>query len=244
MFRRQLGGTGDVGPQRLLVVNNLHAATAQHIRRPHQHRDVFEHFHTCDDVEAARVFLRDPFDALIQVFDIQSFSSGVISRESSDCSDKSMPVTRAPVFANASERMPPPQPTSRTSRLRTATLSAGVVGSRARDSHSTELLGSLLMGLRCHNHRRAIPQCRHRRPRHHGKTTLVDAMLRQSGALHERGEVQERVMDSGDLEREKGITILHVAHRIRYRSRLSGGRRHSIGRLLQQKRHRYVRHRH
>ena len=42
----------------------------------------------------------------------------------------------------------------------------------------------------------------------HGKTTLVDAMLRQSGALHERGEVQERVMDTGDLEREKGITIL------------------------------------
>ncbi len=42
----------------------------------------------------------------------------------------------------------------------------------------------------------------------HGKTTLVDAMLRQSGALQERGEAQERVMDSGDLEREKGITIL------------------------------------
>ncbi|MBO0881094.1 MAG: translational GTPase TypA [Mycobacterium sp.] len=42
----------------------------------------------------------------------------------------------------------------------------------------------------------------------HGKTTLVDAMLRQSGALHERGEVTERVMDTGDLEREKGITIL------------------------------------
>jgi len=42
----------------------------------------------------------------------------------------------------------------------------------------------------------------------HGKTTLVDAMLRQSGALQERGEVVERVMDSGDLEREKGITIL------------------------------------
>ncbi|CAJ1580632.1 translational GTPase TypA [[Mycobacterium] wendilense] len=42
----------------------------------------------------------------------------------------------------------------------------------------------------------------------HGKTTLVDAMLRQSGALAERGEAQERVMDSGDLEREKGITIL------------------------------------
>ncbi len=42
----------------------------------------------------------------------------------------------------------------------------------------------------------------------HGKTTLVDAMLRQSGALHERGEVIERVLDTGDLEREKGITIL------------------------------------
>jgi GTP-binding protein len=42
----------------------------------------------------------------------------------------------------------------------------------------------------------------------HGKTTLVDAMLRQSGALHERGEATERVLDSGDLEREKGITIL------------------------------------
>jgi GTP-binding protein len=42
----------------------------------------------------------------------------------------------------------------------------------------------------------------------HGKTTLVDAMLRQSGALHERGEKQERVLDTGDLEREKGITIL------------------------------------
>ncbi|MCV6985525.1 translational GTPase TypA [Mycobacterium shinjukuense] len=42
----------------------------------------------------------------------------------------------------------------------------------------------------------------------HGKTTLVDAMLRQSGALPARGEPQERVLDTGDLEREKGITIL------------------------------------
>jgi GTP-binding protein len=42
----------------------------------------------------------------------------------------------------------------------------------------------------------------------HGKTTLVDAMLRQSGALHERGAPAERVLDTGDLEREKGITIL------------------------------------
>jgi GTP-binding protein len=42
----------------------------------------------------------------------------------------------------------------------------------------------------------------------HGKTTLVDAMLRQSGAWHARAEMAERVMDSMDLEREKGITIL------------------------------------
>ncbi|WP_158726725.1 translational GTPase TypA [Tomitella fengzijianii] len=42
----------------------------------------------------------------------------------------------------------------------------------------------------------------------HGKTTLVDAMLRQSGAFAERAEPIDRVMDSGDLEREKGITIL------------------------------------
>jgi GTP-binding protein len=42
----------------------------------------------------------------------------------------------------------------------------------------------------------------------HGKTTLVDAMLRQSGAFSARTEPVDRVMDSGDLEREKGITIL------------------------------------
>jgi GTP-binding protein len=42
----------------------------------------------------------------------------------------------------------------------------------------------------------------------HGKTTLVDAMLWQSGAFGEHETVNERVMDSGDLEREKGITIL------------------------------------
>ncbi len=51
----------------------------------------------------------------------------------------------------------------------------------------------------------------------HGKTTLVDAMLRQSGAFEERAELVDRVMDSGDLEREKGITILAkntAVHRI------------------------------
>jgi GTP-binding protein len=42
----------------------------------------------------------------------------------------------------------------------------------------------------------------------HGKTTLVDAMLRQTGAFGDHQEVTDRVMDSGDLEREKGITIL------------------------------------
>ena len=42
----------------------------------------------------------------------------------------------------------------------------------------------------------------------HGKTTLVDKLLRQSGTLAERGEQRERVMDSNDLERERGITIL------------------------------------
>ena len=42
----------------------------------------------------------------------------------------------------------------------------------------------------------------------HGKTTLVDAMLRQTGAFRANQAVVDRVMDSGDLEREKGITIL------------------------------------
>jgi len=42
----------------------------------------------------------------------------------------------------------------------------------------------------------------------HGKTTLVDAMLRQTGTFRANQEVAERVLDSGDLEREKGITIL------------------------------------
>ncbi|HFB99131.1 MAG TPA: GTP-binding protein, partial [Bryobacterales bacterium] len=42
----------------------------------------------------------------------------------------------------------------------------------------------------------------------HGKTTLVDQLLQQSGTLGERARVEERVMDSNDLERERGITIL------------------------------------
>ena len=42
----------------------------------------------------------------------------------------------------------------------------------------------------------------------HGKTTLVDQMLKQSGVFHQNQTVEERVMDNNDLEREKGITIL------------------------------------
>ena len=42
----------------------------------------------------------------------------------------------------------------------------------------------------------------------HGKTTLVDCMLKQGGAFRENQQVQERVLDSNDLERERGITIL------------------------------------
>src|SRR5579871_2422516 len=42
----------------------------------------------------------------------------------------------------------------------------------------------------------------------HGKTTLVDAMLKQSGTVRANARMQERAMDSNDLERERGITIL------------------------------------
>jgi GTP-binding protein len=51
----------------------------------------------------------------------------------------------------------------------------------------------------------------------HGKTTLVDAMLWQSGAFGAHQHVDERAMDSGDLEREKGITILAKNTAVRYR---------------------------
>jgi GTP-binding protein len=50
----------------------------------------------------------------------------------------------------------------------------------------------------------------------HGKTTLVDAMLRQTGAFGAREELVDRVMDSTDLEREKGITILAKNTAVRY----------------------------
>ena len=50
----------------------------------------------------------------------------------------------------------------------------------------------------------------------HGKTTLVDEMLKQSGVFRENQEVETRVMDSGDLERERGITILAKNTAVRY----------------------------
>jgi GTP-binding protein len=50
----------------------------------------------------------------------------------------------------------------------------------------------------------------------HGKTTLVDALLRQSGAVRANQQMDERVMDSNDLEKERGITILAKNTSIRY----------------------------
>src|SRR6266516_3730124 len=50
----------------------------------------------------------------------------------------------------------------------------------------------------------------------HGKTTLVDAMLRQSGIFRANEELVERVLDSNDLERERGITILAKTTGVRY----------------------------
>jgi GTP-binding protein len=51
----------------------------------------------------------------------------------------------------------------------------------------------------------------------HGKTTLVDAMLRQSGTFRDNEQVRERVMDSMDLERERGITIMAKNTAVRFR---------------------------
>ncbi|MBR6897849.1 MAG: translational GTPase TypA [Lachnospiraceae bacterium] len=52
----------------------------------------------------------------------------------------------------------------------------------------------------------------------HGKTTLVDELLKQSGVFRENQEVAERVMDSNDLERERGITILSKNTAVHYRN--------------------------
>ena len=42
----------------------------------------------------------------------------------------------------------------------------------------------------------------------HGKTTLIDSIMKQSGLWRDNQKVEERIMDSGDLEKERGITIL------------------------------------
>ena len=51
----------------------------------------------------------------------------------------------------------------------------------------------------------------------HGKTTMVDEMLKQSGTFRENEQVQDRVMDSNDLERERGITILSKNTSVHYK---------------------------
>ena len=62
----------------------------------------------------------------------------------------------------------------------------------------------------------------------HGKTTLVDAMLRQTGSFSDHSNMGERIMDSGDLEREKGITILAKNTAIAYKGKHSGGKEITI----------------
>src|SRR6184192_2770844 len=54
----------------------------------------------------------------------------------------------------------------------------------------------------------------------HGKTTLVDAMLKQSGVFRDNEAVAACVMDSGDLERERGITILAKNASVRWQHRV------------------------
>src|SRR2546423_8195918 len=58
----------------------------------------------------------------------------------------------------------------------------------------------------------------------HGKTTLVDAMLQQSGTHRENEVVVDRVMDSMDLERERGITIMAKNTSVRY----GGDKKHKL----------------
>ena len=52
----------------------------------------------------------------------------------------------------------------------------------------------------------------------HGKTTLVDELLKQSGAFRENQQVSERAMDSNDIERERGITILAKCTSVEWKS--------------------------
>ena len=58
----------------------------------------------------------------------------------------------------------------------------------------------------------------------HGKTTLVDAMLQQTGSFAAHAAIAERAMDSGDLEKEKGITILAKNTAVTYSGPHPGGK--------------------
>ena len=69
----------------------------------------------------------------------------------------------------------------------------------------------------------------------HGKTTLVDEMLKQGGVYRENQEVVDRVMDSNDLERERGITILAKNTAIHYRRYQDQHRRHAGPRRLRRR---------
>ena len=66
----------------------------------------------------------------------------------------------------------------------------------------------------------------------HGKTTLVDEMLKQGGVFRENQQVAERVMDSNDLERERGITILAKNTAVHYKDDQDQHRRHPRPRRL------------
>ena len=55
----------------------------------------------------------------------------------------------------------------------------------------------------------------------HGKTTLVDKLLHQSGTFGDRANIAERAMDSGDIEQERGITILAKNTAIRWTDKTS-----------------------
>ena len=61
----------------------------------------------------------------------------------------------------------------------------------------------------------------------HGKTTLVDELLKQSGVFRANQEVAERVMDSNDIERERGITILSKNTAVFYKNTKDQYHRHT-----------------
>jgi GTP-binding protein len=93
-----------------------------------------------------------------------------------------------------------PRPVLKWSSIRCFCLPAIFIGLQDRDCRSVRLIGAKMT-----KNIRNIAIIAHV---DHGKTTLVDAMLRQSGIFSQHAHLVERVMDSNDLERERGITIL------------------------------------